>query len=182
MAVELVGEQLGDAHRRLGGRKRQDSAAIMVEREADVAARHREALHGIEAGRIFGTRAAQELAARGHLVEQALDPDASAGRKRSRPLPRRLPVIHLDSPAVRPASPAFERQPRDACDRWQGLAPEAEARNLIDRLARQLGGRVPLERQAHLVRRHSGPVVGHFDQLQPARAQPDGDLIRAGVE
>ena len=38
---------------------------VMIERKADVAPRHRQALHGIEAGGIFGPWRAKESAARG---------------------------------------------------------------------------------------------------------------------
>ena len=84
VALELVGQQLGDARRRLGGLQRQDPPAVMIEGEADIAPRHRQPLHRIEAGGIFGARRAQELAPRGHLVEQPLDPDPGARRQRGR--------------------------------------------------------------------------------------------------
>ena len=45
---------------------RQHPAAVMVEREAHVGARHGEAAHDFEAGGIFGPRTAQEFAPRGH--------------------------------------------------------------------------------------------------------------------
>src|SRR6478672_7906889 len=99
----------------------------MVEREPDITTRHCQALHGIETGGIFGPRTAQELAPRWHLLEQSLDPDAGAGRKRSRPLAHRLAVIDFDSPAVASAHPAFEDESRDAGDGRQGLPAEAEA-------------------------------------------------------
>jgi hypothetical protein len=41
---------------------------------------------------------------------------------------------------------------------------------------------VALQREAHLVGRHAAAVVSHFDQLEPARVEPNHDLIRAGVE
>ena len=97
--------------------------------------------------------AAQELAPRRHLVEQVLDANAGAGRKRGRPLAR--PVRHgrssIRQPSA-PAHPAFDRQPRDAGDRRQRLAAKAEARDLVDRVVGQLRGGVPLEREAHFVR------------------------------
>ena len=132
----------------------------MVEREADVAARHRQPLHRVEAGGIFGARAAQELAPRGDLVEQPFDADPRAGRKRGRPLAHRLAMIDLDPPAVGAAHAAFERQPRHAGDRRQRLAAEAEAGDPVDRVVGQLRGRVALEREAHFVGRHAAAVVG----------------------
>ena len=41
---------------------------------------------------------------------------------------------------------------------------------------------MPLERQAHLVRRHSAAVVGDLDQLESAGRKAHPDLSRAGVE
>ena len=182
VTVELVAEQLGDPRRSIGGLERQDSPAVMIEREPDVAPRHRQPLHRVEAGGIFGARAAQELAAGGHLVEQPLDPDPRAGRKRGRPLPRPLAMIDLDSPAVGAAHAALQRQPRHAGDRGQRLAAEAEAGDPVDRVVRQLRRRMPLQREAHLVRAHPGTVVGDLDQLEPAGVKPHRDLFAPGIE
>jgi hypothetical protein len=41
---------------------------------------------------------------------------------------------------------------------------------------------MPLEREAHFVRRHAEPVIRHLDQLEPAGVEADADLSRAGVE
>src|SRR5438128_1954579 len=54
----------------------------MIERKADVAPRHRQALHGIEAGGIFGPWRAKELPPGRNLVEQTFDPDPRARWKR----------------------------------------------------------------------------------------------------
>ena len=110
----------------------------MIEREADIAARHGEALHGIEAGGILRPRGAQELAPRRDLVEQPFDANSRAGRQGCRPLAGLRAVIHLDSPAVGTPQPAFQCQPGHAGDRGQRLAAKAEARHPIDRVLRQL--------------------------------------------
>ena len=154
----------------------------MIEREGDVTARHREALHRVEAGGIFGARRAEELAPRRDLVEQPLDPGPGARRKRRRPLARRNAMVDLDPPTVRSAHPAFERQPRDAGYRGQRLATEAEAGHLVDRVSRKLRRRVAFERQAHLVRLHPAAVVGDLDPLETPGREPNGDLRRTGVE
>ena len=46
----------------------------------------------------------------------------------------------------------------------------------------ELGRRVPLEREAHLVRRHAAAVVGDLDQLQPARGKTHRHMSRAGIQ
>ena len=154
----------------------------MIEREADVASRHREALHGIEAGRIFGTRAPQELAAGRYLVEQSLDPQPRAGRECCGPLARRHAMIDVDSPAVGAANPALERQARDARDGRKRLAAKAEAGYAVNRVRGKLRCRVALEREPHLARRHPRAIVRDFDQLETTRTEPDADLIRACIE
>ena len=47
-----------------------------------VGPRHRQAAHDVEAGRVLAARRAQELAPRGHLGEQVLDPHARSRRQR----------------------------------------------------------------------------------------------------
>ena len=180
--VELVREDCGNARGRRARLKSQHAPAVVVETEGDIAARHGQALHRIETGRIFGPSTAQELGTRRHLVEQPFDANPGARRKRRRSLPRRLAMIDGDAPAVRAPDPAFDGQPRHAGDRRQRLAAKAEAGDPVDRVARQLGGRMPLERKAHFLRPHSRAVVGNLDQLEPAGRQPDRDLRRTGVE
>src|SRR4029079_12912943 len=91
--------------RRLGVSKRQDPPTVMVEREGGIGTSHGQPLHHIEARGIFGPRATQELAARGHLVEQPLDPDPSAGRQRRRPSGDFFTMVDLEPPPARPPAP-----------------------------------------------------------------------------
>ena len=91
----------------VGRLDRQAAAAVMIEAEGDVGPGHRQPLHRVEAGGIFGARAAQELAPRRHLVEQPFDPHPRAGRKRRRPLARLGAMIDLDPPAVGAARRGF---------------------------------------------------------------------------
>src|SRR5258708_2184700 len=115
--VKLMGQEFRNpcwCYSRLKG---EDPAAVVLEREADIASRHRKSFHGVEAGSIFSARRPQEFAPRGHFVEQPLDANLGSGRKGRGPFCGALAVIDLDSPAVRTTYPAFERQPRYACDR-----------------------------------------------------------------
>ena len=158
-------------------------AAVVIEREADVAPRHREALHRVEAGGIFGARRAQELAPRRDLVEQALDadrgfraeappaprPPARHGRSRSasRPRPRtRLSSVSRDTLAI--DGRASPRKPKLVT--WSIESPgsfEVAWRSSARRISSAL---IP------------DPSSVDFDQLEPAGRQPDRDLSRAGVE
>src|SRR5690348_15280628 len=104
----------------------------MVERERNVASRHRQALHRIEAGGILGARTAQELAAGRYPIEGPLDRDPRSRRKCSRPLPRQFAVIDFDPPAIRSPHAAFDLEPRDAGYRRERFAAETEARHLVD--------------------------------------------------
>ena len=63
----------------------------MLQGKGDVAARHGQPLHGILASCIFGARAAQELSARRHLVEQPRDPNPVPGGSAAGPSPAGSP-------------------------------------------------------------------------------------------
>src|SRR5206468_373153 len=141
VTVELVAEQLGNPGGSIARLERQDAPAVMVEREPDIASGHRQSLHRVEAGRIFGPWAAQELAAGWHLVEQALDADSRAGRERGRPFSHTGAMIDFDPPAVGPARAALQGQTGYAGDRGQRLSAEAEAGNPVDPFVRPLRGR-----------------------------------------
>ena len=180
---EVAVGQRRDARRPvLVGLDRQGAAAVMFEGEADIGPGHGEPLHHVEAGAIFAALGAQELAAGGDAGEQILDGDAGAGRKRGRPLPSEPAIVDDARPAVGAAHAAFDRDPGDACDRRQGLAAKAQGGHLIDRVARQLGGGVALERERDLVGRHADAVVDHLDPADAALRQGDGDSRRAGVD
>ena len=182
MPFEFMREQLGDPRRRFGGLKRQHAAAVVVEREADIAPRHRQPLHRIEAGGIFRPRAAHELAPCRDLVEQALDADSGSGWKRGRTFGDFFAMVDLDPPTVGAPGPAFESQPRDARDRRQRFAAEAEAGHLVDGIPGQLRRGVPLEREPHFVRAHSAAVVGDLNSFRSATAKADRDVACASVE
>ena len=182
VALQFAVEQRGDPRRGVRRLDRQSSAPVMLEAEADIGARHREAPHGVEAGAIFGARAAQELAPRRHLVEQALDPDPRPGGQSGGPLACLGAMVDLDSPPVMPRDAAVEGQSRDAGDRRQGLAAEAEAGDILDMIVGQLRGSVAFERQMHFGGRHPAAVVADLDKVEPPRREPDRDVARAGIE
>src|SRR5437763_4006908 len=140
MAVELMAQELGDPGRCVSRLEREDAPAVMIEREADIAPRHRQALHGVEAGGIFGARRAQEFPAGRNLVEQPFDADSGPRGERRRLLPYKLAVVDLDSPAIRISDTALEPQAGHAGDRRQRLATETEAGHPVDRVLGQLRG------------------------------------------
>jgi hypothetical protein len=161
----------------------ENAPLAVIESEADVGPRHRQAPDHIEAGGILAARRAQELAARRDLGEQVLDPNPRSRRQRGGPFGRERPVIDHARPALlRAPHAALERQPRDAGDRRQRLAAKAQRGDLLDRLVRQLGRRMPLERERDFLGGHAASVVGHFDPCESAIFDLDRDPRRAGVD
>ncbi|GAM06903.1 hypothetical protein MBENS4_3899 [Novosphingobium sp. MBES04] len=81
----------------------------MFEDETDVGPGHRETAHHILARGVLGARRAQELAARGHLAEQVLDPDAGSGRQGRRTILGHHAMVGHPLPAlVRAARAALD--------------------------------------------------------------------------
>ena len=75
-------------------------------------------------------------------------------------------MIDLDAPAVRSADPAVEREMDNARNRREGLAAKAEARYPVEKVVGQLGRRVTLQREPHVIRRHPAAVIRNFDEFQ----------------
>ena len=96
--------------------------------------RHRQPLHRIEAGGIFGARASAGTCAAPAPCRTGPRPGPACPAA-ARPAPR-PPARHgrssIRQPSA-PAHPALERQPRDAGDRRQRLAAKAEAGHVLDR-------------------------------------------------
>ena len=178
----LVGERGDTFGPSLSGDDREQAAAIVFEREANIGASHRKTFHYIHARGIFGARRAQEFAASRHSIEQMLDANARTGRQRCRPLPRQHAVVDHALPAIRAADPAFERQPGNAGDRGQRLAAKAQCRHRLDRLVGQLRGRMPFERQRHIVASHAATVVHNFYKIDATAFQSHRNPARAGVD
>ncbi len=179
IAIGERGDALGTG---LAALHREHAPSVMLDREGDVGPRHRQPLHDIEAGAIFGARRAQELAARRHAGEQLLDAHARAGRQRGRALGDQLAIVDGARPAVGTAQPALDRQPRDAGDRRQRFAAKTQRRDGFDRIVGQFGGGVTLERERHIGRIHAAAVVDDLDQFGAAGGKPDGDPGRARID
>ena len=160
----------------------QYAAPVMLDREAEIGPRHRQPLHHVEAGGIFRPGRSQELAPRGHLLEQPFDPNPGTGRKRSRPLGCQRAIVHRARPALGAAHSTLDRQPRDARDRGQRLAAKTQRRDRLDRVVGQFRGRVALQRQRHFGAIHAASVIGHFDQVDAASREADGDPGRPGID
>ena len=162
---------------------RDHPAPIVLQHEADVGPRHCEAAHNILTRRPFGARRAQELAPRRYFAEEVLHPDARSRWKRGGSVIFKHTMIDHPLPALLGAMrTALDRQPRDRSDRRQGFATETQRRHQFNMFVGQLGRGVPFKRQRHLVGRHAAAIVGHLDQVQPARGKTHGDLRRPRVD
>jgi hypothetical protein len=177
-----VGQRRHPFGARLPRRHGQRAAAVMLQREAHVRPRHRQAFHHIDAGGIFGAGGAEELAPGGHLREQPFHADARAGREGGGAFVDQLAIVDHPPPAVAPPHPAFDREGRHAGDRRQRLAAKAQRRHRLDGVVRQLGRGMAFEREGDLVARHAAAVVGHLDPRGPALRQCDGDARGACVD
>jgi hypothetical protein len=91
-------------------------------------------------------------------------------------------VVAAQFPPVLPPRPALQRQPRDAGDRRQRFPPKSQGADLLQIVAGEFGGGVPLQRQRHVGRPHAAAVVDHFDAVDPAAAKRDLNPSRAGVD
>ncbi len=177
-----VGERRDARGPRLAALDAEHTAPVMLDREGQLGPRHRETLHHVEARGIFGSRRPQEFAPRRHALEQRLDANPRPRRQRGRPLGDARAIVDRERPALLPADPALERQPRDAGDRGQRLAAKAERRDAFDRIVRKLGSRVALERQRHFRGTHRASVVSDLDQVATAAGKTYGDPGGARVD
>ncbi len=165
------------------------SIADGLERESNIGPRHREAADHVEAGGIFAAGRAQELAARGHLGEQLLDPHPRSRRQGGGLVRQQRAVIDHPPPAFSCAQfAAIDGQPCDAGDGGQRLAAKAERRHQLDCAVRpdqgigQLRGRMAFERQCHGFGRHPAAVVHHLDPGKAAFGQHHPDSPRTRVD
>ena len=126
----------------------------------------------------------QELAARGHVVEEVGDLDDGAFRRAglARGVDHAAGHPHLD-PARGAAGAGAQQQARHRGDARQGLAAEpqrGDGREVLD--PPDLAGGVPLEGEPRLVGGHPLAVVLHPHETLAAQLDGDRDPRRPGVE
>ena len=109
-----------------GGLHGQHTPAVMFNGKANVRPRHRQPLHGIQRGRIFGAGAAQEFAAGGHIAKQIFNANARALRQCGWPLTCHHAMVDRPRPAFGASGPAFQRHFGHAGDGRQSLPPETQ--------------------------------------------------------
>ena len=182
---DVVPPHGADAVAEVAGRgRRQNGPRVVGHAQGHVRMRQRELGEGAQARGQLRRRRLEELEPRGRVEEQVAHLDARAGVGRN--LEALLDGAALTGQAQAPrAAPraARQRESRDGADRRQRLAAEAERRDRLQILVvLELGGRVALERQRQLLRRHADAVVADADQRASAVAQVDGDGGGAGVE
>src|SRR6266508_5461726 len=133
---------------------------------------------------VFGAVGTQELAPRRRVEVELLDGHRGSRRERGRLRYADLAAVDLDAPRVRLVlRTRGKTQPRHRGDRGESFAAKTECR---DRLeiggGRDLGRRVPRDREREILTRDAGAVVGNADQLDAAAGQIDVDRARAGVD
>ena len=165
----------GTLHQPPPGADQREAYVVRAQRELRDYPRH---LRG------FGLIRLEELAAGREVVEQVLDVDARAFRRACFGDRPEDAAVHLDLGAGHLASRARpQRQVRDRGNRRQRFAAKPQRRDCRQIAARpDLAGRVPLQRQLGVIRRHPLAVV--FDAHQALAAKLDGhrDASGAGVD
>ena len=144
----------------------------------------RELTDGAQARRQLGRRRLQELEPGGRVEEEVVHLHARADlRRHAEPQGDHAALAAQPKALGGAAGAAGHREARDRADRRQRLAAEAERGDRVQVLvARQLGGRVALERQRQLLGRHAVAVVRDPDQRRPAIAQIHRDRARRRVQ
>ena len=97
--------------------------------------------------------------------------------------PATPPLTRISVPDSAPRARVRKRQVRDRRDGRKRFAPEPERRDRRQVVRRpDLAGRVPLERQSRVLRRHPLAIVLDADEPLAAELGGDGDAPRARVE
>ena len=156
--------------------------SVMLDHKPNVGARHRQPLYDVKAGGIFATRAAQEFAASRDAREQILDRDAGALGERRGSFGDERAIVDNAPPAVTARDPAVERQPRNAGDRRQRLAPKTQRADILDRVVGQLRSRMAFERQRHVRSGHAAAVILNLQPRNSALGDSHRNATRAGVD
>ena len=150
------------------------------EREGNIGSRHGEAGDRIKDLRRFCPVRPQEFEPRRCRIKKIakLDPGPRRMGNGDR-LADRTP-FHGQSPStIGGRGPAGNRQTADGADRRQRLAPKAEGSDVIEIVVGKFRGRVTLDRESELVRRHAAAFIDDGDQGFAAIL--DGDLDPAGA-
>ena len=184
IAGKFASYELGDASfEGLTGLYVKRATAIVLEREAKVRSRHGETTDNVRRGGPFGTRAAQELAPRGYLLEQLFDPDAGAGGKSGRPFCNHHAIVDHSLPAIGDALRAgFDRDTGDRRDGRQRLSPESQRFDHLDRFIGKLRSGVAFEGEFNLVWPHAAAVVRYLDHGEATFGQAHMDMACACID
>ena len=158
--------------------------AVFTHREMHVGTRDREPQHGLDALRLLGRGALEELAARGDVPEEVAHFDR--GSRRRAGVFGFLRRAGVDFDARAGGGVGFARQQREPADRGHAgerLAAKAVAGDGEEALLGfQLAGRVALQAQERVLAAHAGSVVADRDQPAAAVEEIDLDPGGAGVE
>ncbi len=162
---------------------RDDAARCRRKREGDVGPRHGKPAHHVRHGRLLGVLGFEEFEARGRGEKKIAHLDARARGERSRRKRALHAARHGQLPGLaRALLSACEGKPRHGGDRGQGFAAEAERCDGVEIVARKLGGRVTLDGEQKIVRRHAFAVVGDDNEVAAAAFDGDLDAARACVD
>ncbi len=181
---EAVAQQRVDARAPALREQPVHDAAVVLQREADVRMRERDAPERFLAMAPFGRLGAQEFPARRRVVVELLHGHRRAGGERRRRRRADVAAFDLDPPRVRLAGRARrEREARHRGDRRQRLAAKAERGDRFEIVdGRELRRRVTRDRERELLALDAAAVVGDADALDAAAGEIDVDLRRARIE
>ncbi len=185
---ELLAEHIGDAARAIvvvaHRFQHAHGLAVVAEPELDRRMRERDRLDELVDVAELGALGAQELAPRGHVVEEIAHVDLRAARVLRRRRSARLAAVDLDAPrVVGVGEPRSQREARHRCDRRQRLAAKAERADAFEILERgDLARRMRGDRERKVIRLDAGAVVAHADQPRAAGFDIDLDAPSAGIE
>jgi hypothetical protein len=166
------------------GGRRQNGPRVVGHAQVHVRVRQGQLSEGAQARGQLGRGRLEELEPCGRVEEQVahLHARAPVGWDFEALLDRAALAGQAEARGAPPRA-ARQREAGDGANGRQRLAAEAQRRDGVQVLVvLELGGRMALERQRQLLRRHADAVVGDADQRAPAVAQVDGDSGGAGVE
>ena len=180
LAVHLI-QTIARGERR---RNLQHGAARARERESDLGIRERELRDDARDLRGLGAIGLQELPPRRQVVEEIVDLDDRAFRRRRFDDAGDGAAVDADLGAALPSARARTQQEmRHRRDRRQRLAAEAEREDRGEIVgAADLARRMPLDREPRILRLHPFPIVLDADLFLAAELDVDRNPPRAGVD